>query len=929
LTLWLNEKEIGASEAALNTIKLDVTKGLHNGANILAVRAASGLPAAGLVAVLDIEESYGKRQIILTDDRWISAPDAPAGWEQLKADTHGWAKALSVGRLGDAPWGPLFTFESVSATPVSEITAPAGFRVELLRSAQPGEGSWVCMAIDPQGRLYISPQQMEKAAGAGGILRVTIGHGDAIEKIEPVKVAVGAAMGMLWAFDSLYVSGDGPEGHGIYRLRHAEGADELTTAELFKKIQGGAGEHGAHAIVLGPDQHLYIVHGNSTPLVDGIASDSPYQHYEEDDVIPRIKDPVATFFDKVKIPYGQVLRTDADGKKWELFAGGLRNPYDIAFNPDGELVTYDSDMEWDVGLPWYRPTRILHITSGAEFGFREGTAKWPEYYADSLPAVIPIGLGSPTGMKFGTKSNFPEEYRTALFAHDWTYGRILAVHFTPHGAGYEANFEDFLKGKGLPVTDMEFGPDGALYFITGGRGTQAGLYRVSYIGSSDRALPTTAAGAPKPTSEEAARGAEARAARHHLESFHGHADAQAIDAAWGYLNSDDRYLRFAARVAVESQPVEQWRTRALAEPRPRAALQALLALARCGSKADQEPLLKAMEKWPLDSLDEPLKLDFLRVMEVAIARQGRPAEEQVSAAIGKLEAQWPARSFPLNRELCELLVSLGAPGVVEKSLQMIETSAAPEEQIWFVYCLGVYDGPWTAAQRERYFQWFHQAGEYHGGNSFSKFLDRIREIALAKAPVEERTKLASLSEPEAPVISAPIAPARQFVRSWTVAELTPELDQIGQHRNFARGKEIFSSVLCMQCHHFGNEGGNVGPDLTAVGGRFSRHDILEAIIEPSKAISEQYAAFIVTTTKGDALMGLVAEQDADQLVLITDPLRGTRQTILKKEIASKQISPVSLMPPGLLNILTKEEIFDLLAYLESAGNPSAPEFSGK
>jgi putative heme-binding domain-containing protein len=162
-----------------------------------------------------------------------------------------------------------------------------------------------------------------------------------------------------------------------------------------------------------------------------------------------------------------------------------------------------------------------------------------------------------------------------------------------------------------------------------------------------------------------------------------------------------------------------------------------------------------------------------------------------------------------------------------------------------------------------------------------------------------------------------------------VAELTPELDQVAKHRNFARGKEIFSSAFCIQCHHFANEGGNVGPDLSAVGGRFSRHDILEAIIEPSKAISEQYAAFIVTTTKGDAVMGLVAEQDADHLVLITDPLHGTRQSILKKEIASKQISPVSLMPPGLLNMLTKEEIFDLLAYLESAGNPSAPEFSTK
>ena len=55
----------------------------------------------------------------------------------------------------------------------------------------------------------------------------------------------------------------------------------------------------------------------------------------------------------------------------------MRNPFDIAFNHDGELFTYDADMEWDIGEPWYRPTRVNHIISGAEFGFRNGSAKWP------------------------------------------------------------------------------------------------------------------------------------------------------------------------------------------------------------------------------------------------------------------------------------------------------------------------------------------------------------------------------------------------------------------------------------------------------------------------------------------------------------------------------------------------------------------------
>ena len=116
------------------------------------------------------------------------------------------------------------------------------------------------------------------------------------------------------------------------------------------------------------------------------------------------------------------------------FCAGLRNTYDIDFNKDGELFGFDSDMEWDWGSPWYRPTRAYHIVSGGDQGFREGSAKWPEYYPDSLPAVVNIGIGSPTGVVFGTGAKFPMKYQKAFYMLDWTYGRVIAVHLTPNGA---------------------------------------------------------------------------------------------------------------------------------------------------------------------------------------------------------------------------------------------------------------------------------------------------------------------------------------------------------------------------------------------------------------------------------------------------------------------------------------------------------------
>ena len=167
----------------------------------------------------------------------------------------------------------------------------------------------------------------------------------------------------------------------------------------------------------------------------------------------------------------------------ELVGGGLRNPYDFAFNRHGDLFTYDADMEWDLGMPWYRPTRINHLTAGAEFGWRSGWAKWPDYYLDSLPAVIDMGPGSPTGVTFYDHFMYPVRYQGAMFLGDWALGNINLVRLERSGGTYRASTQVFVEGRPLNITDLEVGPDGWLYFCTGGRGTAGGIYRVVWTRS--------------------------------------------------------------------------------------------------------------------------------------------------------------------------------------------------------------------------------------------------------------------------------------------------------------------------------------------------------------------------------------------------------------------------------------------------------------
>jgi len=136
-------------------------------------------------------------------------------------------------------------------------------------------------------------------------------------------------------------------------------------------------------------------------------------------------------------------------------------------------------------------------------------------------------------------------------------------------------------------------------------------------------------------------------------------------------------------------------------------------------------------------------------------------------------------------------------------------------------------------------------------------------------------------------------------------------------------------VQCAVCHRLGNDGGSVGPDLTGVAGRFNRHDILENILLPSKVISDRYQSFTITKRDGEDFSGFITDETDDKVVLLVNPLSQQRVEILKKDIESRVVSKLSLMPEGLLNTLTQDEILDLVAYLQADGKPGDAVFAGK
>lgn len=817
------------------------------------------------------------------------------------------------------------------ATPVDRIRAPKGFQVELLYTVpRESQGSWVNLAVDPKGRLIASDQY-------GKLYRVTppaLGEAGAEVKVEPIKIEVGEAQGLLWAFDSLYVvvNGSGKFESGLYRATDTDGDDALDKVELLRKLKGNS-EHGPHGIVLAPDgRSLYVVAGNATRLPELSGSDVP-RTWGEDNLLPRMVDGRGFMTDE-KAPGGYVCRVDKDGQDWTLVSMGYRNAYDLAFNRLGDLFTFDSDMEWDMNTPWYRPTRVNLVADGSDYGYRNGAGKWPTYSYDSLPPVVNIGPGSPTGVTFGYGAKFPAKYQEALFLSDWSYGKLYAAHLTPEGSGYAGQVEEFITGTPLPLTDVVVSPqDGAMYFAIGGRKTTSGLYRVTYTGAESTA----------PVSGPVAN-ADLREIRRSLEALHGHADPKALATAWPYLSHPDRFIRTAARVALEFQDPATWRDKALAETNNLAALESLLALVHVSAsdpahrgEDENEPdkvlegqILDALGKLGWENLPYARKLDTLRLVEVLFNRFGPPEDETAGHIVALLDRNYPAKGRELNVEIANVLAYLKAPGLVAKTMPLIENAPTQEEQIDLARTLRTLAVGWTPELRQAYFNWINRAADFKGGPSLAGFLGQIKDAALANLTDSEKADLKPILEaaPREKGIAAQGTRARPFVKAWTVDELSPILEAgLKEHRDFDKGRTVFAAANCFACHRYDNEGAAVGPDLTAIGGRYGPRDLLESVILPSKVVSDQYQAVVVSTDDGKVVTGRIMNLNNDTMMINTDMLDPSAQTsVNRSKIEEMHPSPTSMMPEGLLSTLTRDEILDLVAYLYSRGDRNAPMY---
>ena len=640
----------------------------------------------------------------------------------------------SKDKIKSADGGPKEEIEL--ETDENGMRRPKGFVVQKVLSVPFRQnGSWISIAFGEKGNLFVGTEN-----GPLNILRLS--NDGKVEGIEVVKGVPGKVHGILEAFKSLYVASH--EKKALVRCRDENGDGVYEKQESILSLEE-KGEYGPYDLTLTENgEGIYLSGGHKSPV------------------------PINAAFPTLPAPGGWIVRIPPDASKVRVIASGLRNADSIIMNANGDIFTCDSDAIEDIGLPWYRPPRLLQIVSGADFGWREGPEKWPNHYADSLPGITSLGPSLPTGMASGHLTHFPMRYRDSVFVLDKTFGAIHNVRLISKDASYLAASALFLIGENLRFTDAAVAPNGSLYVISAEKNSPSTLYRISHETPSENKF------GEAPSNR-------VRDQRLRLETFHTAPPSDiARREAWSGLKSPDRFVRHAARITLERQPTKGWQSLFEDETNNRAAINAALALAR-KAPAHRRASLAKLANLNFGSLLEENKLAFLRAFNIAVEFKPEPPPELLAIIVPQLDAAYPSGNDILDQELARVLGPVvsgdSTSSFIDKTLRLLEsrnlrhpsvnqllfknnpvqarnyfhsTDVPPDPiGIHLAFVVSHIDAQnWNSTQMQKLYRWLNRSAlNAPQGTNYQEVLIRLTRSVFGALPPELRQKLSPPPSP--------------------------------------------------------------------------------------------------------------------------------------------------------------------------------------
>jgi putative membrane-bound dehydrogenase-like protein len=865
--------------------------------------------------------------------------------DQLQGKRPGYRPQFNFGPPGDG----------ANQTPVDEKTigdvvkAPPGFRVTLY-AAPPKVGYPVALSASPSGELFVAVDEqgsLGRNKGGGKVLRCVDTDGDG--KVDRVNVfatmehprGVIADGATVWVLHPPRLSvfrdtdGDGKSDRQEVLL------DGLTTSMIDTR----GGDHTTNGIRMGIDGWIYIADG--------------------DYGIPGARGTDGT---TLSLRGGGILRVRPDGRELEVFATGLRNPFDIGIDPYLNLFTRDNTNDgagWDV--------RVSHLIQTAHYGYTQLYANFPD---EIMPPLGSFGQGGGTGSLFVQDERWPAAYRNTLYTGDWGRSEVYRHTLAADGATFGLRQEVFLR---IPrPTGMDIDADGRLY-VASWRGGEASVYVGPQVGFIARVTPS---GLPPSRIRD-----------------WGHIDLAGLLETLtgpnevGRLHAQREILRRGRNDAATRALVQAAGDRAKPLPGRVAALFTLKQLDGVDSHAALRKLsedaavrefaLRALtdRKGEMNGSDARLFLDALadetpRVRAQALIGLGRLNDPKAAARIIPLTSRPKGSAMPTREPVhaqpdpdrvvphlaVRALVSLGAvdaclealdgphrdgalwalrsmhnPRAVEGLIKKLGSVKSAELRVGILAALmrlyyreALYEGTWWGIRPDSTGPYYDPQEWELSGRIASVLESAVSEaepetVAVLRAElVRNGVHLKGLPE-DAETSPRPLAEERPIVIRAAnpkdpdlIANMPYEVAArraLAARGDSRAGKTLFASQSCASCHTDADGQTPKGPHLVDIGRRTTPDELVESILKPSSKIAQGYESYQFATTAGQTCAGFVVSESADG-VLIREAT-GVQRRLKRSDIEERRRQDRSIMPEGIVGTLTPEQLADLIAYLRS------------
>jgi putative heme-binding domain-containing protein len=826
--------------------------------------------------------------------------------------------------------------------------APGGGVAAGDTAAPPRVNYPVALAAAPTGELFVAVDEqgsIGRTPGGGKVLRCVDKDGDG--KVD--EVTVFAKMdhprgliyqdGKLWVLHAKTLSVYHDGGNGV-----ADRSEVLVTGLTSDMVNQRGGDHATNGIRMGLDGWIYIAVGDYGP---------PHARGKDGSTVSM---------------RGGIVRVRPDGTDLEIFATGLRNPFDIGIDPFMNLFTRDNDDNraggWDI--------RVSHLIQGAYYGYSQHYANFPD---EIMPPLGQFGGGSGVGTLFLQDERWPEKHRNILYTGDWGRSEVYRHELRPNGPTFDLKQEVFLR---IPrPTGMDLDGSGRLY-VASWRGGEASTYVGPSVGFIARVTPHGWKSTPFPNLREADL-------------------AQLLGILTGpnsvaRLHSQREILR-RGRTPESTEALVKLASDTDAPLEGRVA--AIFALKQLDGMASHEALLKladdaTVREFALRALTDRKKEliglspkrfvaaladESLRVRAQALISLARLNDISVTKSIVPLTQRLNTPSLPTKKPVhaqpdpdrviphlaVRALVSLGAVDACLESLdgpnahgalwalrymhdrktvdgliRKLGTIRSPDLRreilatlVRLYYREADYKGVWWGIRPENTGP-YYDAVEWDqssriGAVLTSAVLDVNSDVGsflrseLARHRVSlkglpAQAEVATAKETEVPVVVPKADPANPNQIGNMTYE-TAARRALAQKGNAAKGKVLFKAQSCSACHTDADGQTLKGPHMVDIGKRYNAAELVESILKPSAKIAQGFETYQFEMTDGRVLTGFVVSESA-RAVLVRDAA-GLQRELKLAQIESRTIQKQSLMPEGIVSNLTPEDLADLIAYLQS------------